>query len=993
MNKNVNLTILTIVGFLFLAIPHITFAGPCDDDGTDCTGTCGTGTHCTHNVICCGDPIGCGGTKNQWFCDADSYDPKGIQDPASCSTVNGWVCDEDNFAQSLDVHVYVDGPAESGTFMGSFPANVTRSAGVAAECGGYYDHGFNAAIPATYKDGQSHTYYVYGINIGSGGNAALWGNPQSISCSPPPASPSNLQVSCNATGTQATLSWDAAANADYYSPRVDHSPSSQNFGACDSTTNTGTSGDVCINRLTSTSYTMAVSPGDTYQWWLHSRSDTVAGWYPPAGVFGTNFVCAPTPPTPSVTIGSVCLSSSSSSNIGTVSWSGTTPNVTYVDVSTVSNFSSWGYKAVGAGSTSTTIIDGFSGDLTSLAPNTNYYVRTWNGYKHSATYGPFQIPACPNCSITSASTGLITGGTGTYTASFSSPNGQLGGEIFHGNFSRITYNSITGTSGTLSGTWTPAAAGTYEVCCRAWYDSVAECRPSALVDASPRVACAGPNVCTTVTVTNPTPTTVPPTATSTTAPPTATATTVPPTATNTPVPPTATNTPAPGSTSTPVPPTTTNTPIPPAATNTPVPTKTWNITYQAVCNSGTLKADLGGDNSRAWSRVYSPAIDSLSPTAKGTHTVSIQSARANDDIYAGMQDGSGTFLPLNGTPPNANITYANYWTGVPNAKWSRNSLPVGNYTLQFTAPASWCLASTATTAPPTATATTAPPTATATTAPPTATPYPVDLQVNIEQACLTGPSLTAVSFNITDANNSSGKLRLNSNPATLYPGGIQDVSSTVSFIPDTSNFKKLKVRCSSDGNDYNTQTACSSSCGGTCKIVKTCKLDGTEYTDGAACFIACGQWMGNCEEHTPGGFLIYPDLPYSARYTNNGASVYKTFSVPLCAAPACRLDSQTVIAGTVTPSISTLVINWTPNFTPADKGADYIAIIASPNISCVYAVDPEAANNGLGAGCQTITTVDKNVAINQTSYTLTNLSPGTTYFYRIMYVDNDLVFP
>lgn len=115
-------------------------------------------------------------------------------------------------------------------------------------------------------------------------------------------------------------------------------------------------------------------------------------------------------------------------------------------------------------------------------------------------------PAVPNCTNLTGPTTLTVGQKGTYAADFSSPQGNLGGEIFAGqNGTGIWYpgnKGISGNSGSLSFDWTPTAAGTYDVLCRAWNDGIAECRgKSNYVDAPPRYACAGPNSSMTVTVT------------------------------------------------------------------------------------------------------------------------------------------------------------------------------------------------------------------------------------------------------------------------------------------------------------------------------------------------------------------------------------------------------------------------------------------------------------------------------------------------------------
>ncbi len=129
----------------------------------------------------------------------------------------------------------------------------------------------------------------------------------------------------------------------------------------------------------------------------------------------------------------------------------------------------------------------------------------------TATPTPIPIPNCMNLSGPST---LTAGQKGTYTADFSSPQGNLSGEIFAGqNGTGVWYpgnKAISGNSGSLSFDWTPTAAGTYDVLCRAWNDAIAECRGKAdYVSGPPVYTCAGPNSSMVVTVVAPTATPTP----------------------------------------------------------------------------------------------------------------------------------------------------------------------------------------------------------------------------------------------------------------------------------------------------------------------------------------------------------------------------------------------------------------------------------------------------------------------------------------------------
>lgn len=121
----------------------------------------------------------------------------------------------------------------------------------------------------------------------------------------------------------------------------------------------------------------------------------------------------------------------------------------------------------------------------------------------------------PNCGNLSGPTTIALGQSGTFSAEYSSVQGNLGGEILAGQNGKSIWapcnsgasadrqkcTALSGTSGSKTFTWTPTAAGTYDVYCRAWNDGIAECRGNAAyVDGVPRYACSGPKSSMTVTV-------------------------------------------------------------------------------------------------------------------------------------------------------------------------------------------------------------------------------------------------------------------------------------------------------------------------------------------------------------------------------------------------------------------------------------------------------------------------------------------------------------
>ena len=86
--------------------------------------------------------------------------------------VRGWTLDADSPTTSLDVHVYIGGAAGDSNAEGHvIKANLERSDIAAAYPGAGSAHGFDAVI-STSKSGNQPVY-VYGINVGGGGNALL----------------------------------------------------------------------------------------------------------------------------------------------------------------------------------------------------------------------------------------------------------------------------------------------------------------------------------------------------------------------------------------------------------------------------------------------------------------------------------------------------------------------------------------------------------------------------------------------------------------------------------------------------------------------------------------------------------------------------------------------------------------------------------------------------------------------------------------------------
>lgn len=101
--------------------------------------------------------------------------------------VTGWTFDPDDSSTSNTVKIYVDGDSSTGTLIGTVTTNLERP-DINQSNSITGSHGFYFQIPSQYSDGNQHTLYVYGIDLGSN-NPTLLGNTfnyfQSIPLSPP----------------------------------------------------------------------------------------------------------------------------------------------------------------------------------------------------------------------------------------------------------------------------------------------------------------------------------------------------------------------------------------------------------------------------------------------------------------------------------------------------------------------------------------------------------------------------------------------------------------------------------------------------------------------------------------------------------------------------------------------------------------------------------------------------------------------------------------
>jgi hypothetical protein len=81
-------------------------------------------------------------------------------------TVSGWACDRSKFDKPLQINIYADGAAGTGTLVGSTLAGNNR-ADLLPYCGNNSAHGFSYSVPNTWKDEAPHLYYAYAVGIDS----------------------------------------------------------------------------------------------------------------------------------------------------------------------------------------------------------------------------------------------------------------------------------------------------------------------------------------------------------------------------------------------------------------------------------------------------------------------------------------------------------------------------------------------------------------------------------------------------------------------------------------------------------------------------------------------------------------------------------------------------------------------------------------------------------------------------------------------------------
>lgn len=129
--------------------------------------------------------------------------PSGTFDVANCSSFVGWVCDPDDFNSPVTVRFYEGTTLVSSGTNGNLSRPDVNKAGY---CGSNSNSGFKLSVPASLQNGVSHTISAKAVDITSGQEFELWGNPKMISsCSVVPSPVSTPAPSKTAGYTSITF--------------------------------------------------------------------------------------------------------------------------------------------------------------------------------------------------------------------------------------------------------------------------------------------------------------------------------------------------------------------------------------------------------------------------------------------------------------------------------------------------------------------------------------------------------------------------------------------------------------------------------------------------------------------------------------------------------------------------------------------------------------------------------------------------------------------
>lgn len=331
----------------------------------------------------------------------DSTNITGWLDGVSCNAFDGWSVDKTNCSNVNQVDFY----DENWNYIGSATAGNYRQDLVNANvCNSTGNHGFSWSWYGSgnwLRDGGTHSIRAYGVNTSAGYWHELQGSPKTISgCYLTLSGRVTDQNGNGISGVILNQGYDSNPGPPACFLGTKTTDSSGNFsfpniaynhGFCLRSPSSGVSG----YTLTSGGYECQTAgrkygPPDSCgaTGGNGDRDMTTDNAY--------NFTYTLiAPPTPTITKNVSCVSGSYSGNQATISWTNPGVSVSYADISTSNNFSSFYNKYVGG--TTSTNLSGFNGfwgvsGALILQPNTIYYVRLYNG-AHSGI-ASFSIPLC-----------------------------------------------------------------------------------------------------------------------------------------------------------------------------------------------------------------------------------------------------------------------------------------------------------------------------------------------------------------------------------------------------------------------------------------------------------------------------------------------------------------------------------------------------------------------------------------------------------------------
>jgi YD repeat-containing protein len=135
------------------------------------------------------------------------------------ATITGWAC-ASGLATSIDVHLYVGTPTESGVQIGTFTANLASEQAIQDACHSSGTlHRFSIPLTEAMRaDHAGGSIYVFGISPSGGANNPLTGSgtllvpPSTLA----PVAPASATTAVSADLSTLTVSWAASANVTSY---------------------------------------------------------------------------------------------------------------------------------------------------------------------------------------------------------------------------------------------------------------------------------------------------------------------------------------------------------------------------------------------------------------------------------------------------------------------------------------------------------------------------------------------------------------------------------------------------------------------------------------------------------------------------------------------------------------------------------------------------------------------------------------------------------